>query len=163
MSAVIEEIDRVLTTMAENVEEPQELAMPDFDVEIEWESGVEDYEKMPPEEVMGLLGLTDGKLPNFNDVEDRNGDVEPWSKEWAAFRKSDEASPMSPRWHQWVGALGMMLRLIHKEVPVLLLDDVGIGKTMQVLMVIALYQIFRRHREKHGRFPGAFGKCLNCL
>ncbi|RDX39981.1 hypothetical protein OH76DRAFT_1298639, partial [Lentinus brumalis] len=84
--------------------------------------------------------------------------VDPWTKDWEAFCKTGKGHPIAPRWHQWVGALGMMLRVIRDGVPVLLLDDDGIGKTMQVLMVIALYQLFRRHREKHGRFPGAFAK-----
>ncbi len=159
VSVVAEDIDRALAVMADADEEPEELAMPDCDDDFQWESGVEDFQHMPPEEVMAQLGLGDAqRLPTFNEVEDRNGIVDPWTKDWEAFCKTGKGHPIAPRWHQWVGALGMMLRVIRDGVPVLLLDDVGIGKTMQVLMVIALYQLFRRHREKHGRFPGAFGE-----
>ncbi len=46
--------------------------------------------------------------------------------------------------------------------PTLLMDDVGVGKTCQVLGLIATYAQYYDYHKKHGRFPGKFGKHV-CL
>ncbi len=158
ISSVTDEIERTLKAMAAVNEVAEELDMGE-DISMEWESGVEEYQRTGLAEIINMLGLPDAKLPNFNHYEDPNGDVDPWSPAFADFVKGDQAYPMSPRWHQWVGALAMIKRIM-AGIPVMLMDDVGIGKTIQVLMVIALMQVYRRHYAEHKRFPGMFGECF---
>jgi hypothetical protein len=40
----------------------------------------------------------------------------------------------------------------------MLMDGVGVGKTMQAVGLIACLAHYREHYRKHGKFPGKFGK-----
>lgn len=125
--------------------------------EIEWESGVEEFQNTPLASLWADLGIKDGQIPGFNKVYDPDGNLDSRSPMWEEFCKTDRARPLEPRWHQVVGAYKMLKRVIAGE-STLLLDGVGVGKTMQVVAVICLYIAFRRHFAVYGVFPGAFGK-----
>ena len=100
----------------------------------------------------------EGHIPGFNDIEDPNGTIDPWNiTAWSKFRAQGSPRPLAPQWHQLVGMARMMERVL-VGAPVLLMDSVGVGKTMQVVGVICLYNHFRRHFAKYKRFPGAFGE-----
>jgi SNF2 family DNA or RNA helicase len=50
-----------------------------------------------------------------------------------------------------------MNNLFEKE-PALLMDDVGLGKTIQVLGFYAFVSWFREYHKKQGKYPGCFGE-----
>jgi hypothetical protein len=79
-----------------------------------------------------------------------------WSKagrEWLASR----GQKFSP-WHHQLAGILMMMHLAFQGLPVVLLDDVGVGKTLQLVGFIALVTYFRMYYEKYEKFPGEFGK-----
>ncbi|PCH39635.1 hypothetical protein WOLCODRAFT_85999 [Wolfiporia cocos MD-104 SS10] len=122
----------------------------------DWESGTEEYTGMSLEEVKTALGLLEGPFPCFNGMEDPDGH-NLWMAEGQKALKAETALPLNPHWHQYVGVLKMM-RCVMDGKPVLLTDKVGVGKTMQAVMFIALHVYYREHWEQHKRFPGMFGK-----
>ncbi|GBE89337.1 hypothetical protein SCP_1503450 [Sparassis crispa] len=126
------------------------------DVEVEWEDGVEEFKTMTREELLEALGIPKEGIPGFSKKQSKEGLVDPWSEEFDKLAPED-LEDLEPRWHQLVGMLKMMLKMINGE-PVLLMDSVGVGKTMQAVGVIALRQWYREYYTQHGRFPGLAGK-----
>jgi len=49
-----------------------------------------------------------------------------------------------------------MLTNVFARKPVLLMDDVGIGKTMQVVGLIAMLVYYHEYHNEHKKFPGHF-------
>lgn len=140
----------------ENVSAP-EL---DFDIEpsMEWAEGVEEFKDSTIESLWSMLGLFNNELPFFNITQDPNGVHDPWVKAdqgWLA--NSNNTIPLMPHWHQLVGIVKMVEQAFKGE-PILLMDEVGIGKTMQVIGVVAVLTFFREFHSKYNRFPGAFGE-----
>lgn len=155
MRFVVAELDEALLDMeAQSPPEP----LPDELLSLrDWESGVENLQEKTPDELWDMLGLGGMKtLTGFNTVEDPDGVTDPWTNEWEQFAESPRAVPFGPRWHQLVGMVKLMHHTISGQ-PMLLMDEVGIGKTMQVIGTIALYSVFRLYYRKNGFFPGAFG------
>ncbi|TBU56480.1 hypothetical protein BD310DRAFT_768052, partial [Dichomitus squalens] len=155
---VIEELDQVLHEIEVGPEtEIEERPAEDIDIS-DWESGVEDLQDKSPDAVWDILGFPTKRFPGFNEVEDPTGALDPWdNKKWEAFIKKGQGVPFAPRWHQLVGVVKMMRQLIEGR-PLLLMDQVGIGKTLQVVGTLCMYVAFRRHFARYGRFPGHFGK-----
>jgi hypothetical protein len=136
--------------------------VPDMDInptiDIQWKEGVEHYQDTTKEVLWARLGITDEKIPLFNEVQDPDGERDPWNPEWRQwFDDPKNTMPLEPRWHQLVGMLSIVERLFQGH-PVLLMDGVGLGKTMQMVGVIALLAYFREYYAIHSRFPGSFGK-----
>lgn len=57
--------------------------------------------------------------------------------------------------HQLAG-IARMLELAMQGLPILLLDDVGLGKTIQLLMLVAMIAFYRDFKSRSGSFPGKF-------
>ena len=129
----------------------------------DWETGVEEYQDYDLDKIWGALGLGEtNTLPWFNEVTDENPNisqrVDPWMEEdWDKFLDSGKGVPLGPRWHQLVGIVKIMRHAI-KGKPLLLMDQVGVGKTMQIIGAITTYVLFHSFYEAHKKFPGEFGK-----
>lgn len=126
----------------------------------DWESGVEVWEKLQAEELYRYLGLDHEKpLPFFNKYIDVADSRDAWAH--PSLVEADEGNKdrilLRPHWHQLVG-MCKMLDCLFEGKPVLLMDGVGLGKTLQVVGVIALLAFYRTVRKDTGSFPGAFGK-----
>ncbi|PCH35827.1 nucleoside triphosphate hydrolase protein [Wolfiporia cocos MD-104 SS10] len=114
----------------------------EVDVEIpasvmDWESGVKEYSSLSLEDIKEVLGLSDGQFPCFNSKEDPLGH-NPWTLE---------------------GLEALVLKMMRCTIngdPVLLMDKVGVGKTMQAVMFIVLRVYYREYFTQHGKFPGMF-------
>lgn len=120
----------------------------------EWESGVEPWQKKTMKEMQQYLGLReDGSFWYFNDTIDRLGEHDPWVDR--APLDPNDAIKLRPHWHQLVG-MAKMLDSLFDGKPLLLMDSVGLGKTMQVVGVMALLVYFREYKTHHGVYPGAF-------
>lgn len=86
--------------------------------------------------------------------------IDPWSVEgqaWLKDNKNATHQPLRPRWHQLIGIYRTVERVFKKQ-PMLLMDSVGLGKTMQVLGAIACLAYFHQVYEIKDKFPGDFGE-----
>jgi hypothetical protein len=150
------------TTLAAMVPSEDDEVVIDFKDNIDlsdWKSGVEEYDQCSENDLWEHLGLSDKKLPFFQTRSDPDAAIDPWSEEGQLWldNPTSPAQILSPRWHQLVGILRLIDRVLNGE-PVMLMDGVGVGKTMQAVGLIACLAHYREHYRKHGKFPGKFGK-----
>ncbi|KAG1785036.1 P-loop containing nucleoside triphosphate hydrolase protein [Suillus plorans] len=125
----------------------------------DWKSGVEEYDKCSEDDLWEYLGLPEKRLPFFQRRSDPDAAIDPWSEEgqrWLDDSKSP-AQSLAPRWHQLVGILRLIDRFLDGK-PVMLMDGVGVGKTMQAVGLIACLAHYKEHYRKHGKFPGKFSQ-----
>ncbi|KIN93226.1 hypothetical protein M404DRAFT_74152, partial [Pisolithus tinctorius Marx 270] len=127
-------------------------------IDAEWREGVEALSKVTEEQLWRKLGFPDRQLPFFQRWTDPDDLIDPWSEEGKAWLANmpDKREPLQPRWHQLVGIYRMLERAFEGK-PVLLMDGVGLGKTLQVLGTIACIAYYRRAFTLKGLFPGDFG------
>ncbi|KAG1786495.1 P-loop containing nucleoside triphosphate hydrolase protein, partial [Suillus variegatus] len=125
----------------------------------DWRSGVEEYAGCSVDDLWQQLGVQ--QLPFFQTCTDPDGMISPWTEEGQAWLDDTvNGVKLAPRWHQLVGILRMVDRALMGE-PVMLMDGVGIGKTMQAVAVVASLAHYQEYYKKHNRFPGKFAsrKC----
>ncbi|KAG2045712.1 hypothetical protein BDR06DRAFT_1015378 [Suillus hirtellus] len=125
----------------------------------DWRSGVEEYAGCSVDDLWQQLGVQ--QLPFFQTCTDPDGMISPWTEEGQAWLDDTvNGVTLAPRWHQLVGILRMVDRALMGE-PVMLMDGVGIGKTMQAVAVVASLAHYQEYYKKHNRFPGKFAsrKC----
>ena len=137
-------------------EEEIPVRLADFDID-DWSEGVEHYRDTTPEELNTYLGITHGYLEGFNDTEDPDGTQDPWTPEGEKTLSAPTALPLRLRWHQLVGVLHILDRMFEGK-PVLGMDNVGIGKTIQGVGVMTQYAFYRAFFEARSHFPGKFGE-----
>lgn len=133
---------------------------PDDQIDLtDWKEGVEDLNQLSEDELWKRLGLPDQRLPFFQQWTDPDSLISPWSEEGQAWLKNESSArqPLRPRWHQLVGILRMLERAFDGQ-PVLLMDGVGLGKTLQALGAIACLAYYRECFKSMGHFPGMFGE-----
>ncbi|KAG1793331.1 P-loop containing nucleoside triphosphate hydrolase protein [Suillus plorans] len=125
----------------------------------DWKSGVEEYDKHSEDQLWEDLGLPEKRLPFFQTRLDPDAVIDPWSQEGQQWldNPANPAQNLVPRWHQLVGILRLVDRALDDE-PVMLMDGVGVGKTMQAVGLIACLAHYREHYRKHGKFPGKFAQ-----
>ncbi|KAG2359931.1 P-loop containing nucleoside triphosphate hydrolase protein [Suillus spraguei] len=141
--------DKVVIDFAENIDVGS------------WKSGVEEYDTRSEDELWEDLGLPEKKLPFFQTRSDPDAAVDPWSEEGQQWldNPASPAQNLAPRWHQLVGILRLIDRALDGR-PVMLMDGVGVGKTMQAVGLIACLAHYREHYRKHCKFPGKFAQRL---
>ncbi|KAI6095871.1 hypothetical protein EDD16DRAFT_1501252, partial [Pisolithus croceorrhizus] len=66
---------------------------------------------------------------------------------------------LEPQWHQLVG-IYHMLECTFEGKPVLLMDGAGLGKTLQVLSMIACLTYYSHMYKEKGTFPFGGGICI---
>ncbi|KAJ7852515.1 hypothetical protein B0H14DRAFT_2354763 [Mycena olivaceomarginata] len=127
-----------------------------------WEEGTEEYSHLSVDQLWVLLGLPDKAIPFFNTKLDPTGLHNPWTDEGNAFFEDDRNSKinLTPQWHQLVGLYEMMNMAFIAE-PVVLMDEVGLGKTLQIIALVACLAYYRDYYQQKKYFPGAFS-ILNC-
>ncbi|PCH42717.1 hypothetical protein WOLCODRAFT_152760 [Wolfiporia cocos MD-104 SS10] len=113
-------LQRLISDMSPDSEDDNEQVELDFDAE----------------QVVAVLGLPNGRIPFLNEKEDPDS-RDPWSKEGKVVLEVETARPFNPRWHQYVGMLKMMHSTLNGKLT-LLMDEVGVGKTLQAIMFTAL-------------------------
>lgn len=139
-------------------EDPLDLLIPDDAMKgFDWGTGVEEYEAFSMDQLWDLLGVSATKaIPFFNDKEDPIGLTDPWTDEGIKALNAPSAVPLAPRWHQLIGIIKMLDNYLGGK-PTLLMDGVGVGKTMQVIGTVCFLAFYREYYEKHGHFPGKYG------
>ena len=151
--AEMEEHLRLLDVGAEMPE------LPEFDidrpVDDDWNEGVEEFQSWTEGDLWSFLGVE--RLPFFNERFDMANGRHVWDDEELAADIKLSGSPLTPRWHQLVGIIKMVTNCFQGR-PVLLMDDVGIGKTLQVVGLVCLLTYFHEYFSQHSRFPGKIGE-----
>ncbi|KAG1717668.1 P-loop containing nucleoside triphosphate hydrolase protein, partial [Suillus occidentalis] len=153
------------TTLAAMVPLEGDEVVVDFEENLilnDWKSGVEEYDKCSEDDLWEHLGLSEKKLPFFQARSDPDAAIDPWSEEGQQWldNPTSPTQKLAPRWHQLVGILRLIDRVLDCE-PVMLMDGVGVGKTMQAVGLIACLAHYREHYRKHGKFPGKFAQRIH--
>jgi SNF2 family DNA or RNA helicase len=151
--AQLEEYLRLLDPEAEVPELPE--YDPDRPPNVDWDEGVDQFHTWTKDDLWAFLGVD--HLPFFNKRLDTLHGRHFWEDEALASQINDSGSPLDPRWHQLVGIVKMLTNCFQRR-PVLLMDDVGIGKTLQVIGLVAVLAYYRQHFAQHARFPGKIGE-----
>lgn len=168
--ATNEEIELLTVTVQEQLEQAdpssassENAALP-FDPEsntsinVEWTEGVEEFQHTSDEELWNMLGFPQKAIPFFNDTEDSSGIHDPWTEEGKLWLQTPEnGKELFVRWHQRVGLLKILINLFDGK-STFLLDEVGLGKTIQVTSNIATLTYYRDFYAYHGSFPGIFSQ-----
>jgi hypothetical protein len=126
-----------------------------LDIDVEWSEGVEEFHDLSMDDLWALLGLAEKAVPFFNATQDPFSNNDPWTKEGHQWLK-ENGKDLELRWHQLVGVVKMLYNAFAGR-PVLLMDEVGLGKTIQLTACIAILAYYRDYYATHQRFPGAFG------
>ncbi|EGO04149.1 hypothetical protein SERLA73DRAFT_148782 [Serpula lacrymans var. lacrymans S7.3] len=126
---------------------------------VAWKEGVEDFADKSEDNLWRMLGLGQMRaLPHFQTKTNPTASIKPWSIEGQTWLEENNAAvPLRPKWHQVVGIVKMMDKVLKGE-PLLLMNEVGVGKTMQAVGVIACTAYFRDFYQTHEQFPGMFSK-----
>jgi SNF2 family DNA or RNA helicase len=115
---------------------------------------------MSEDHLWTLLGIPDRRLPFFNTLQDPYGNHDPWTEEGEGwFKSSGRGEHLALRWHQLVGVTKMVQNVFSGK-PILLMDEVGLGKTIQVTALIAILAFYREYYTANGCFPGKIGKSV---
>ncbi|EGO30104.1 hypothetical protein SERLADRAFT_344915 [Serpula lacrymans var. lacrymans S7.9] len=147
-------------------QETQDLPALNFEsgVLVAWKKGVEEFVDKTKDNLWRILGLEQLRtLPHFQTKTDPTTTVKPWSNEGQKWLDKNQAAvALTPKWHQLVGIVRIIDKMLKGE-PVLLMDEVGVGKTMQAIGVVACAAYFCNFYDIHGKFPGIFGqyKCAS--
>jgi hypothetical protein len=128
------------------------------DIVIDWTEGVDEFKELSSHDIFTLLGLSDETIPFFNRRQDPYGLHDPWTeegKEW--FDDVQNGDTLTLRWHQQVGVTKMLMNASAGK-PILLMDGVGLGKTIQSTSLIALLAYYCGYYATHGSFPGVLSE-----
>ena len=162
ITTVLDQLEDLLHSEVDR-EDDSEHVVPDDEVNIsDWETGVENLEHKTIDDIWNDYGLGSVcAVPGFNTREDPNGKIDPWSPEGVKFLAdpNSDAIPFGPQWHQLLGATGMLLRKFRGR-GTLLMDEVGVGKTMQVIVLQMFLIYLRSYREAHNTYPPLFSKSI---
>ncbi|KAL7283873.1 hypothetical protein ACG7TL_001143 [Trametes sanguinea] len=120
-----------------------------------WAEGVEAYKMLAIADISAAFGLPSEHFPFFNKKTDNNGNEDPWTEAGREALRSPNAADLKPFWHQWVGVLKIVDNMMSGK-NLMLMDQVGVGKTMQAVGTLAMYEWLRVNKEKRGHYPTRF-------
>ncbi|KZT64657.1 hypothetical protein DAEQUDRAFT_655322, partial [Daedalea quercina L-15889] len=124
--------------------------------EIKWLSGVEEYQDVNMDTLWAYIGRQkEWSIPFFNTKEAVTGTFNPWFEDSIKAMVHDNTIPLTLCWHQLVSIIKMVDNILHGH-PTLLMDSVGIGKTMQVIGLICILAYFHEYYDKHHQFPSKY-------
>ncbi|KAI9057595.1 hypothetical protein FKP32DRAFT_1583634 [Trametes sanguinea] len=124
---------------------------------IDWAEGVEAYKKLTIEQMRVAFGLPTDHFPFFNKKTDSTGNEDPWTESGRKALASSSAADLKPFWHQWVGVLKIVDNMMDRK-NLMLMDQVGVGKTLQAVGTLAMYEWLRVNKETRGQYPARFRK-----
>lgn len=149
-----------LETIDENGTDFVEMDLQDTIAITNWQSGVEEYQAWTTKDLYEGLGLKSDRLPLFQEYVDPTSSIDGWSDGGQAWLRDDtnkQRERLQVRWHQWVGIYKMIDQYLN-GLPVLLMDGVGLGKTIQALGFIVVLNHFHEYHKRMKCFPGKFGE-----
>ena len=129
-------------------------------LEFDIEGDLEHYKKHEGQQLLDEIHgykETDGVIWGMNKFQDETACYTPWDKEDEAVHffstESPTRTPIQFSWHQIVGVHKILGHMVRKEA-VLLLDSVGVGRTLQALGVMMARHVW----GVKGKYPPAFGE-----
>lgn len=148
----------------------------------EWSEGTESVRNHTRSDFMNMLGVPvllnkngeiirapDGEkryaLPYMNQYLDKHREWTPWTHpdEFEDAEKHlDRLEHMELRWHQSAGLLCMMRNAFDGK-NMLVMDDVGYGKTLLNFALCCLLRYYAEEKERSGKYPGIFGELFHIL
>lgn len=142
----------------------RETASDTWDVLVEdlGDMGVDKMKGRTIDELSNLLGFAGARPVNWNNFRDKANLVSGWSKDCPVDvrQKLENGGPdmaaLQLLWHQLCGVATIVDRVWTEEQRdgvhgVLLADDVGVGKTAQVMAFIAFLQLVYQSEEEGGQ------------
>jgi SNF2 family DNA or RNA helicase len=139
-----------------HLEVAPELSLDSHTLNLDWSEGVDEFMGKTMDELWEILGVIDKAIPLFNRLQDPESAHDPWTDEGGKWLQ-DHGEPLTLRWHQLVGVVKMLHNAFDNK-PTLLMDEVGLGKTIQVTAFFAVLSYYREHFAAHGSYPGSFGQ-----
>lgn len=123
----------------------------------DWETGVEGFSNHTIARLYEDLGSSEQKVADFNEFYDVNGEHDPWDRANVVWFQTESAArrPFSLRWHQLCAIVKIMDCILRKR-GVLVMDAVGIGKTLEAIGVIVWRAYFFSVFKERNNFPGRF-------
>ena len=123
----------------------------------EWSEGVEHLHGKTPGDLYRYMGLKEQTIPYFRKKIHSESESKLSNKLGELETSTMSTEGFTLKWHQLVGVFRMLERGKASE-PILLMDDVGLGKTVQVLALFAMLAYYREYFEKYQEYPGSWGK-----
>jgi SNF2 family DNA or RNA helicase len=132
---------------------------------VDWEEGVEHLRSKTEVELYAMLGFNDMKIPFMNTEVDDDSDI--CELPYANAQGGNTGEKMAPppgqkkpfalKWHQLVGLTKIVQSALTSQ-PVLLMDNVGLGKTVQVIAFFAVMAYYRKFYTETHRYPGMWSE-----
>ena len=122
----------------------------------EWSEGMEHLKGKTPVELYQLLGLEKHTIPFFK-VEAVKQDVSSDLGELETSTTTTEGTTL--QWYQLVRTVRALEQVATSE-PVLLMDDVGLGKTVQVITIFAMLAFYWAFFKVNKQYPGHWGESI---
>ncbi|KAI9069499.1 hypothetical protein FKP32DRAFT_1559595 [Trametes sanguinea] len=147
--------------LARIVEVIQAAEAEDGDIELgdpqplHWAEGIEAYRNLTIPQMQAAFSLPSPHFPFFNHKTDMVGNDDPWSEAGREALKGPNAVDLKPFWHQWVGVMKIVDNMMSSK-NILLMDQVGVGKTLQAAGTLAMYEWLRVHKDTRGDYPSRF-------
>lgn len=142
--------------------EQQPIIRMDFKADGTAGIGVEPESSMLPRELSRDLGFVDGRPFLFTEFR-HTGGLTAWDEgdlfERSKAAENPDMEPLSLHWHQLCGVHALLRLFFSPESTpaqssgALIADDVGIGKTFQVLALIAFLTDLNMRQKIHGPLP----------
>lgn len=122
----------------------------------DWVEGVEHLKDATIGDLWLRLGFPSQRIPGITSKIDPDGLYSSTDKKpWKALEDSGGLQDLDIRWHQLVG-IYRLLELFFDGKPALLMDGVGLGKTLTVIGFAAALSAYRLAFKANGAFPGDF-------
>lgn len=121
-----------------------------------WSSGAGHLQQLDEKQLWEILGLPNNAIPFFNERFDPQGQFTTRTAEgkaWFSDEKNGELLRL--KWHQLVGLVRLLQNAFAGK-PLMLFDDVGLGKTIQVAAFIAVICYYQEYYTVNQTYPGAF-------
>ena len=165
------EIDRLLGMLDEaldldiTLEGRASIEVPEISEEemSNWTEGTDRFDKLTIDELRALTGyavdgVNIGDSPFLARLIDPARNLVPGTREFEVAEANGLLTKLLLRWHQWVAVL-CGLHNVLREMPLLIMDGVGLGKTFEALALIGYIEWMREFWQRHRRWPGQIGKC----
>ncbi|KAH9019721.1 hypothetical protein EDB85DRAFT_1839633, partial [Lactarius pseudohatsudake] len=133
---------------------------------VDWTEGVDHLKTKTEDELYDILGFEDRKIPFLVTEVDTHSDLYTSAQigmhedgdvfALATAEPHATRQPFSLKWHQLVGVTKMVERALTSG-PIMLIDDFGLGKTLQVLAFFAVMAYYRQFYSEAKRYPGMWG------
>ena len=136
----------------------------ELEAQVDWVSsdgdlGVEEFKDLDEKQLKQLLGIPpENRFPYLNRWRSVSGELPNNIRDFETYESDPDLSPelarneygllpVEPHWHQYVGVAAAIQRLFRNR-NILFADGVGVGKTLQALMVMCMLRYYRSSAQK---------------